>query len=237
VELQSLKGVCYVTIVAGLIYWLSLRAYQTLERASQQETEATLELVHRLAMAVEVRDGSLGQHMDRMGRFVRAVASSYGLPDQKAEILSRAAMLHDVGKIGVPDEILCKPARLTPDEQKLMRKHVEIGVSILRDAKHPLLKIGVTVVQTHHESWDGTGYPNGLCGEQIPIEGRIVAVCDVFEALLSERPYKDAWSVEDAIAEIRSLEGTRFDPAVVRAFENALPKLRQIAEARSTSGN
>ena len=166
-----------------------------------------LEVVLRLAQAAELHDDDTGEHIDRMSRMCGDVALELGLPPTRAETIRYAAVLHDVGKIGVPDSILRKPARLTPDEMTTMRKHVVEGALLLEGSPSPVLQVAETIVDTHHERWDGTGYPNGLRGEEIPLEGRIAAVCDVFDALTHQRPYKEAWTVERACEEIARLRG------------------------------
>ncbi|RKQ86793.1 HD domain-containing protein [Solirubrobacter pauli] len=177
-----------------------------------------LEVVARLARAAELHDDDTGEHIDRMSRMCGEVALELGLPPTRAETIRYAAVLHDVGKIGVPDEILRKPARLTDDEMTTMRRHVIEGALLLDGSPSPVLQIAQIIVDTHHERWDGTGYPNGLAGDAIPLEGRIAAVCDVFDALTHERPYKEAWSVERACEEVERLRGTHFDPAVADAL-------------------
>ena len=177
-----------------------------------------LEVVARLARAAELHDDDTGEHIDRMSRLCGEVALELGLPPTRAETIRYAAVLHDVGKIGVPDDILRKPARLTADEMTTMRKHVVAGALLLDGSPSPVLQIAQVIVDTHHERWDGTGYPNGLAGDEIPLEGRIAAVCDVFDALTHERPYKEAWSVERACEEVERLRGTHFDPVVADAL-------------------
>jgi CHASE2 domain-containing sensor protein len=177
-----------------------------------------LEVVLRLARAAELHDDDTGEHIDRMSRMCGEVALELGLPPTRAETIRYAAVLHDVGKIGVPDDILRKAGALTAAEMTTMRRHVVEGAHLLEGSPSPVLQVAETIVDTHHERWDGTGYPHGLAGEQIPLEGRIAAVCDVFDALTHERPYKSAWSVERACQEIERLRGTHFDPAVADAL-------------------
>jgi putative two-component system response regulator len=227
---QTLKGLVYITLVGSLIYFLTLTSYRYLEQAHRQESQAALALFSSLALAMEYRDGTSGSHCSRMSRFVEALATSYGYSSAEAEMLSRAAMLHDVGKIGVPDSILRKPGPLTVEERLEMQRHVQIGVELLMNSQNPLMHLGAEVILSHHENWDGTGYPKQIAGQDIPESGRIVAVCDVFDALLSDRPYKRAWAFSEAVAEIRRLSGTKFDPQVVEAFENALPQFARIAK-------
>jgi putative two-component system response regulator len=180
---------------------------------------AQLELVQRLALAAEYRDDETHDHMDRVGHLAALLADRAGGTAERVAVIREAAPFHDVGKIGVPDAILLKPGRLTHDEFETMKLHVEVGVNILMGSSSPVLRCAEEIVRTHHERWDGTGYPDGLAGEKIPLVGRIVALADVFDALTHRRPYKDAWPVDRAMAEIQRLAGSHFDPAVVTAFE------------------
>lgn len=195
--------------------------------------DAQLELVLRLARAAELRDDDTGEHIDRMSELCGAVARELGMTEAQAEQLQRASALHDIGKLGVPDAVLLKPGKLTPEEFAVMRQHVVGGAKLLQDSRSPLLQLAEEVTRTHHEKWDGSGYPAGLAGEAIPLTGRIAAVCDVFDALTHRRPYKEAWPVEEAIAEIERSRGSHFDPAVADAL---LAVVRRGLEGpRSTS--
>ena len=180
--------------------------------------DAQLEIVRRLALAAEQRDEETGAHLDRISERCYELARAIGLPEAEAELIRHASVLHDVGKIGIPDRILLKPGALDPDEWEIMRSHAEVGASILAGSATPLLQLGETIALTHHERWDGGGYPRGLAGEAIPLAGRICAICDVYDALRSERPYKRAWSREEALAEIARERGSHFDPKLVDAF-------------------
>lgn len=179
---------------------------------------AQLEIARRLAVAVEWRDVETGLHVERMGRFCERIALALGLDPEEAELLRHASGLHDVGKVGIPDSILAKPGRLDADEWATMKTHTTIGGSILAGSRSKLVQLAQTVALTHHERWDGSGYPRGLRGEEIPLAGRICAVGDVFDALLSARPYKAPWPIDDVIAELERLRGTHFDPRVLDAF-------------------
>jgi len=188
-------------------------------RERTHELEASqVEIIERLAQAGERRDDDTGEHTRRVGELAGAVAEAMGQPFQFVHLLRLTARLHDLGKIGVPDSILLKPGRLTPDEFKEMQLHSTSGARILSGGLTPLLRMAERIAQSHHERYDGTGYPHGLTGEQIPIEARIVAVADVFDALTHSRPYKAAWEVNDAVAEIQTQSGRHFDPKVVKAF-------------------
>jgi putative two-component system response regulator len=187
------------------------------ERTGDLEA-ARLEILHRLSQAAEFRDDETGQHTQRVGRISSLLAQEIGLADEKVQLVRLAATLHDVGKIGIPDAILLKPAGLTPDEFSVMTTHTRIGGQILSGSRSPLLQLAEQIALTHHECWAGRGYPEGCSGDDIPIAGRIVSVADVFDALTHRRPYKRAWSVEEAAAEIERLSGSKFDPQVVEAF-------------------
>jgi putative two-component system response regulator len=180
--------------------------------------EARFEVVDRLALAAEYRDDNTQEHARRIGRTSGLIAERLGLGPETRELLVRAAPLHDVGKIGIPDAILLKPARLTPEEFEVIKGHARIGGELLGGGRSPLLQMAREIALTHHERWDGTGYPSGLTGDLIPLVGRIVSVADVFDALTHTRPYKEAWPIEQAVAEICESSGLQFDPAVVDAF-------------------
>jgi putative two-component system response regulator len=158
------------------------------------------------------------------------IARAIGLPENEVELLYNAATLHDTGKIGIPDSILLKPGKLDSDEWKVMQTHCEIGYQIIGSHQHPMLKSAATIALSHHEHWDGTGYPQGLSGDDIPLFGRIVAIVDVFDALTCERPYKRAWGVPEAVGEIARCRGGQFDPQIVDAFLSVVPELTAIQQ-------
>ena len=168
--------------------------------------DSQLEVIQRLALAAEYRDDDTGQHTRRVGQLSTQIGEALGLPDDELLLLRRAAPLHDIGKIAIPDSILLKPGRLTPDEFARMKTHTTRGAAMLAGAGFPLLGMAETIALTHHERWDGTGYPARLAGAAIPLVGRIVAIADVFDALTHARPYKDAWTTDAALAEIRDAE-------------------------------
>ena len=184
-----------------------------------------LEIVLRLGRAVESRDADTGMHIDRMAMLCDRLARAAGLPDAAAELLRHAAVLHDVGKLGIPDRVLLKPGRFDAEERALMETHTTIGADILAGSSSALIQLAAVVARSHHERWDGTGYPDRLAGEQIPLVARIAAVCDVFDALMSARPYKPAWPLADALAELAAQRGRQFDPALVDAFVAMVPEL------------
>jgi response regulator RpfG family c-di-GMP phosphodiesterase len=187
------------------------------ERTTDLE-KAQIEILDRLAGAAEFRDDETGQHTRRVAELAAVLGRSLGLDDTLVDLIRRAAPLHDLGKLGVSDAILLKPGPLTPPEYEAMMAHVGIGTKILRGSRSKVLQLGEEIVRTHHERWDGTGYLSGTQGEDIPLSGRIVAVADVFDALVHERPYKDAWPAERALEEIVRLSGRHFDPRIVDAF-------------------
>ena len=188
-------------------------------RERTAELRATqLEIVQRLAQTAESRDEETGEHIERIGLLCERLALSLGLSEAEAELIRHASAMHDIGKIGIPDRVLLKPGRLDAEEWELMKTHTTLGAAVLGGSRYELLQLAHTIALTHHERWDGAGYPAGLSGEAIPLAGRICAVCDVYDALVSERPYKRAWSKREALAEIARGAGTHFDPRIARAF-------------------
>ena len=180
---------------------------------------ASLDGLRRLAMAAEYRDDNTPEHTQRVGHLAARLARGLGHDDRTVWLLRQAAPLHDLGKIAVPDSVLLKPGRLTEEEFEVVKTHAVLGARVLAGGDTDLLVCAERVAHSHHERWDGTGYPDGLAGEAIPIDGRLVHVADVFDVLVHERPYKESWTVEAAIKEIRQGAGTQFDPEVVRVFE------------------
>jgi CHASE2 domain-containing sensor protein len=180
--------------------------------------DSHIELVARLAAASESRDEDTGRHILRIGVLCERLALAIGWSPSDAETLRHASAMHDVGKIGIRDRILLKPGRLTPDEWEIMKRHTTIGAEILAGSASPLVQMAETIARSHHERWDGGGYPDGLKGEEIPLVGRICAVCDVFDALLSARPYKGSWSVSGALSELEHSAGTHLDHRLVDTF-------------------
>ena len=184
--------------------------------------EARLDTLERLARAAEYRDDDTGKHTERVSRMSARIARDLGFPEEEVEVIRYAAPLHDVGKIGIPDGILLKPGKLTKEEFERMKEHAKIGACILSGSCFPILRAAEEISLTHHERWDGNGYPQGLAAEDIPIYGRIVAVADVFDALTHERPYKSAWPHEEAVAELQRQKGKQFDPTIVETFLKTL---------------
>jgi PAS domain S-box-containing protein len=176
------------------------------------------ETLQRLALAAEYRDDDTHKHTERVGRTSMLIARRLGLPEETVQMIGDAAPLHDIGKLGIPDAILLKPGKLTAVESATMQEHTRIGATILADSSSCVLRMGALIALTHHERWDATGYPNGLAGEEIPLPARITAIADTFDAITHKRTYKNAKSIDEALAEIRRVSGTHFDPAIVTAF-------------------
>jgi methanogenic corrinoid protein MtbC1 len=193
-----------------------------LKRALSELEIAQAETVRRLSMAVEFRDEDTGAHIERIGRFSTLLAEHIGMDSEFCERLSHAAPLHDVGKVAIPDAILLKPGPLTPQERAIVETHAEEGHRLVRGSSSSILDMAATIALSHQEKWDGAGYPRGLKGEAIPIEGRIVAVADVFDALTSDRVYRKAFPVEDAVQMMREQRGRHFDPVLLDAFMEVL---------------
>ena len=189
-----------------------------LTQAVENIKAASLETIHRLSMAAEYKDMDTGEHIERMTRYSTVVARRMGLDESSIETIQYAAPMHDLGKIGIPDQILMKPGSLDPAEWEIMKQHSVIGAKILNGSNAEFIRLGETIALNHHEKWDGSGYPNNLKGLEIPIEARIVAIADVFDALTSKRPYKQAFSIEESLAIIKAGRGSQFDPEVVDAF-------------------
>jgi CHASE2 domain-containing sensor protein len=192
---------------------------------ARQLRESQLELIQRLAQAVDTRDTETGEHIQRIGRLSQRLALQIGWSAEDAEILRHASAMHDIGKIGIPDHILLKPGKLDRDEWEVVKAHTTAGAHILADSSNPLVQMARDIAMSHHERWDGSGYPAGLKGEEIPIAARICAVVDVYDALLAKRSYKEAWTAGQALAEIRQGSATHFDPKLVEAFLTLAPQL------------
>jgi putative two-component system response regulator len=190
--------------------------------------ETRLAIVQRLGRASEYKDNETGMHVIRMSHYSRIIARAAGFSEHEADDLLNAAPMHDVGKIGIPDSIIRKPGKLDADEWREMQRHAEIGAEIIGHDASSLLQMARRIALYHHEKWDGSGYPEGLKGEAIPIEARIVAIADVFDALTSVRPYKKAWTVDDAVNLIVSESGKHFDPTLVSVFVQEIPAILEI---------
>jgi len=201
---------------------------ETVKQRTQELYDTRHEVINRLGLAAEYRDNETGNHIIRMSQYSQRLALEYGLSEAHAETILNAAPMHDIGKIGIPDSVLLKPGKLDQAEWKIMQSHVNIGAEILSGHKSELMEVASLIALHHHEKWDGSGYPNNLKGEEISIEGRICAITDVFDALLSERPYKKAWSIEKTLALIEEEAGKHFDPSLTQLVRKILPDLLEI---------
>ncbi|MBF0382643.1 MAG: response regulator [Magnetococcales bacterium] len=205
---------------------------KNLEKLVKERTadlEATkLEVLQRLGQAAEFKDNETGMHVKRMARYSALLAREVGWDEGACEMLLQAAPMHDIGKIGTPDRVLLKPGKLDAEEWEEMKRHVDIGGKIFSNGKTPLIEMAREVVMNHHEKWDGSGYPEGKTGQDTPIAGRIVAVADVFDALTSQRPYKKAWTVDDALAELERCAGSHFDPELIPKFLKIVPEILAV---------
>lgn len=197
--------------------------------------QSRLEIVQRLGRASEYRDNETGRHILRMSHSAALLARQIGWSEERCDLMLHASPMHDLGKIGISDTILLKPARLTDEERAIMETHTTIGADILSGSNNELLETARLIAITHHEKWDGSGYPCKLAGEAIPLEGRIAAIVDVFDALISERPYKKAWPADTAADDMRMHAGTHFDPKLVEHFLAVLPEVLRIGVRFSES--
>ena len=198
------------------------------KKATKDIVERENEVIFRLSKATEYRDPETGQHITRMSLYSKLIAETLEISEDEVDIIYRAAPMHDIGKVGITDEILLKPGRLTAEEFETMKAHTNIGHAILQNSPSKLLQVAAEIAISHHEKFDGSGYPNGIAGRDIPLVGRIVAVADVFDALASERPYKKPWSVEEAMDLIKRESGKQFDPQCVDAFIACFDKVLEI---------
>ncbi|MDQ6992325.1 MAG: response regulator [Mariprofundus sp.] len=212
--------------LANRANWLSMGIKQATKELRQQEQQA----LQILSKAAEYKDPETGAHILRMSRYAQLISRSLGCDEAEQAVILEAAPMHDVGKIAVPDAILLKPGRLTVDEFEIMKQHALQGSEILKQGSSRILIIAAEIAVSHHEKFNGKGYPYGLLGEAIPMRGRIVAVADVFDALTSVRPYKKAWTVEDALKLLTDEKGEHFDPQCVDAFIASLPEALEIME-------
>ena len=205
-------------------------AIASLEQAERDLRLSREETIQRLAIAAEFRDDETAQHIQRMSRYCSLLALSAGRDSEAAELIRVASLMHDVGKIGIPDSILLKPGELTPEENKIMQQHCQIGYRILAGSQSTLLMSAAEIARTHHERVDGTGYPFGLDGDEIPFEGRVAAIADVFDALTSNRTYKRAYPLGKAVEEMRAARGTHFDGVLLDAFFDVLDEVLEVKD-------
>lgn len=227
---DSLHTITGLIMLVGIAYLLSsaFKYSQFMAKTILQNAElkeGSLDIIKHLSMAGEYRDTDTANHVIRMSKYCELLAKEAGYDREFYETILYASPMHDVGKIGIPDGILLKPGKLTHEEFEIMKNHSEIGASILSSERSEIIKMAKVIASTHHEKYDGTGYPNKLKGKDIPIEGRIAAICDVFDALTSERPYKQAWPVDKAVAHIKEQSGKHFDPDLSYHFLNILEEI------------
>ncbi|MEO5339962.1 MAG: response regulator [Magnetococcus sp. MYC-9] len=212
-----------------LVDQVAFRTAQLQARNAELE-ETRQEVIHQLGRAGEFRDNETGLHVIRMSCYAKLLALHAGLSEPEAERIRQSAPLHDLGKIGIPDHILLKPGKLTDEEFAIMRRHAEMGFKIIGPQRSQVLNMGATIALTHHEKWNGCGYPNRLAGEAIPLEARLAAISDVFDALTSTRPYKKPWTVDDALSLIAKEAGEHFDPTLASVFVKLRPDIIDIME-------
>lgn len=218
------------------LYNQSKEMWRQVQEQTKELKETRSVMIQQLGRAAEFKDNETGFHVIRMSRSAQAIALAYGLSEAQADLILEAAPMHDIGKLGIPDHILKKPGPLDKDEWEEMKQHTIIGAKIFGESLHSdLIREASLIALTHHERWDGSGYPQGLRGEEIPLTSRICAVADVFDALTSERPYKRAWPIDTAIKYIMDESGKHFDPIVVAAFTTALPKILETIAVFSES--
>ncbi len=220
--------------VSSILLNRSLQLKAEINRIRLQK--AQLDILHKLVAASEFRDNETGEHIKRMSQYSVIIGRAIGLDEDQLELLEQAAPMHDVGKVGISDQILLKPGRLTAEEFATVQQHTVIGAKIL-SGSHPLIEASREIALTHHEKWDGSGYPQGLSGEDIPLFGRICALADVFDALTTKRPYKEAWPLEEVLDLIKKDAGSHFDPTLVDALINSLPEVLEIRETYRDSNS
>lgn len=228
--LIRIKNILEIRVLHNDIRENNRKLLNKVEERTKELQDLQVELINRLARAAEFRDSETGNHITRMSKYTYELGKAYGLPENDCELIYHASTLHDIGKIGIPDEILLTPAKLNPDEWEKMKTHTVKGAQILSGSTAEMLKLAEQISLYHHEKWDGSGYPFGLKGQEIPLVGRITAICDVFDALVSERPYKKAWQSVEAVAEIERGRGSHFDPYLVDHFLRIVPVINEITE-------
>lgn len=217
------------------LYDQNLALDRKVRERTEELHETRLQIIRRLGRAAEFKDNATGLHVIRMSHYSRLIAEALDHGREWEELIFNAAPMHDIGKIGIPDNILLKPGKLDGTEWEVMMKHPKFGADIIGDHDSAIMKLSKEIAITHHEKWDGTGYPYGLEGEEIPLSGRIIAIADVFDALTTERPYKKAWTVSDAVKLIEDNAGTHFDPDLVSIFREAMPQVLDIRDRYAES--
>lgn len=207
------------------------KAYEDLEQAHRDLRESHVEMIYKLALAAEYKDPDTGNHILRISDYATALSETLKLSDDDIANIRYASPMHDIGKIGIPDKILQKPGKLNSEEWEVMKQHTVIGARMFQGSSSPLLLTASEIALTHHEKFDGSGYPYGKKGDEIPLAGRIVAIVDVFDAITTKRCYKDKWPYEEGIAYIKTLAGTHLDPRLVENFSKIENKIREVYNA------
>jgi putative two-component system response regulator len=220
--LQRIHNILEVRLLHKHVIQQNHNLEAVVKKRTEELEESRFEIIQRLGRAAEYKDNETGNHILRMSKYCQLLAVASGFTEHEADMILNASPMHDVGKIGIPDYVLLKPGKLDPEEWEIMKTHVTIGADLLSGSVSPLMVMARNIALHHHEKWDGSGYPSGLKGKNITIEARICALCDVFDALTSVRPYKKAWPVEDAMAYIKEQKGKHFDPDLVDLFETIL---------------
>ncbi|PHS71501.1 MAG: two-component system response regulator [Methylophaga sp.] len=223
--LQRINNIIEVRLLYKQVRQQNKRLEIEVKKRTHELEESRLEIIQRLGKAAEYKDNETGNHVIRVSMYAKLLAKAIGLSEIDVDLIFNAIPMHDIGKIAIPDHILLKPGKLDPAEWEIMKTHVNLGAELLSGGHSPLVIMAKNIALTHHEKWDGTGYPNGLVGENIPMEGRVCAICDVFDALLSERPYKKAWLIEDTMAFLHQEKGKHFEPLLVDKFVQILPEV------------
>jgi putative two-component system response regulator len=226
--LSRVKNLLEIQLLHKRVRNQNLILEQIVQERTQELKSTRLSIIQRLSLAAEFRDHETGNHIIRMSNYSALLARKVGFDDQRCELILNAAPMHDIGKIGIPDSILLKPGKLDNDEWQIMKTHVDIGAKILSNDHSKLILLARQIALQHHEKFDGSGYPNGLKNEEILAEVRIITVCDMFDALTSKRPYKEAWSVEAAITELENKSGSALDPKLIIAFKEILPSILEV---------
>jgi len=228
--LTRIGNLLQIKLLHNQLQEYNLQLEQKIQERTKEIKNLQAEVIDRLMRATEFRDETTGNHIVRIGRYTYILARKLGVDEEESAQMSMASKMHDLGKVGIPDKILLKREKLSNEEMELMKSHSAKGAQILVGSKYHLLQIAAQIAQTHHEKWDGSGYPEGLKGKEIPLVGRIVALADVFDALITARPYKNAWPFDEVLRYINEQSGSHFDPMVVDAFLNSIEPIKAIVK-------